>query len=409
MNMKRALHLLIIIVFFSSPIFSQIGRTYSDGHGGRVFFPFGDISFADEVVSYSIGNPAPLKDAADPNQVLHIPNYNEKADKNYTTLGYGGELVIKFVDNVLYDIDGYDLFILEIGPSIEPVDVYISKNGTEWISVGRTGGGLSKIDIANYVKKNDAYRFVKIIDIKDQKDGSWPGADIDAIGAIGSSLNFQLNSSVLFKTGEYTLTENKTELITIAKKIEEINGSVLVEGYTDSVGTSESNMVLSEKRAQSIKHFLVNSCNIAANKIETKAYGENNPIDNNATEEGRKKNRRVQIIISQNNNFIKGQINGRWATNWGELHLYKYGKTIAGWYDNDGGEILGTFIDDHTIEGKWVENGSEKNCNELVYDRSHWGKLIITFNTDFTEFTAKWGYCSENPTRVDLHGKIKFN
>lgn len=152
--MKRVINIIIIVVMFSTNIFARIGRTYSDGHGGRIFFPLGDISFADEVVSFSVGNPAPIKGADIPNQVINIPDYDEKNDKNYTTLGYGGELVVKFTDNTLYDVNGYDLFILEIEPSIEPVDVYISKNGVEWVSVGRTGGGLSKIDISKYVKKN---------------------------------------------------------------------------------------------------------------------------------------------------------------------------------------------------------------------------------------------------------------
>lgn len=93
--------------------YSQIGRTYPDGHGKRVFFPYGDISFADEVVSFKIGNPGPIEGFG-PEETLGIPNYI-KPYKNFATLGYGGELVVKFTDNVLYDIEGTDLFILEIG------------------------------------------------------------------------------------------------------------------------------------------------------------------------------------------------------------------------------------------------------------------------------------------------------
>ena len=405
--MKRITNMIIILVMFSTNIFAQIGRTYADGHGGRIFFPFGDVSFADEVVSFSVGNPGPIKGSDIPNQSLNIPDYDEKNDKNYTTLGFGGELIVKFTDNILHDINGYDLFILEIGPSIEPVDVYISKNGTEWISVGRTGGGLSKIDISKYVNKTDVFRYVKIVDIKERNDGDWPGADIDAIGAIGSSMNFQLNNSVLFKTGESTLSEDKTELFKIGKKIKEINGLTLIEGYTDNIGSSESNLILSEKRAQSIKNFLVESCKISANLIKTYAFGESNPNENNNTEEGRKKNRRVEIIVSQDTDSTKGDIVGTWTTNWGDLHIYKYGKTIAGWYSNNGGEILGELTDNFTFEGKWVENKSDKTCNEYVYDRNNWGKLIIKFKSDFTEFTAKWGHCSDETTRNDWSGKRK--
>ena len=396
--------MLIIMIMLSVNIIAQVGRTFADGHGGRIFFPLGDISFADEVILFNVGNPAPKEGTGIPNQALNIPDYDEKNDKNYTTLGFGGELVVKFTDNILYDIEGYDLFILEIGPSIEPVDVYISKNGEEWISVGRTGGGVSKIDISNFVEKTDVFRYVKIIDVKERNDGDWPGADIDAIGAIGSSMNFQLNSSVLFKTGEFTLSENKTELIKIGEKIKDVNGSTLIEGYTDNVGSIENNLILSEQRAKSIKKFLMDSCNIPASLIKTYSFGESNPVGDNNTEEGRKKNRRVEIVVSQPVNSVKGDVVGAWTTNWGELHIYKYGKIIAGWYTNNGGEILGKVIDDHNIEAKWIENSSDKACNEYVYDRNSWGKLIIKFNTDFTEFTAKWGYCSDEPTKNDWKG-----
>ncbi|MDD4606470.1 MAG: OmpA family protein, partial [Dysgonamonadaceae bacterium] len=181
----------------------------------------------------------------------------------------GGELIVKFTDNILYDIDGPDLFILEIGPKIELVDVYISKNGEEWISEGRTGGGVSSIDIAEHVNKTDIFRYIKIVDIKNSKSGRWPGADVDAIGAIGLSLNFQLNSSVLFNTGEVTLGDNTSELYEIADKIKETNGLTVIEGYTDNVGSAESNLKLSEERANAIKNIFINKGNVNAEMIET--------------------------------------------------------------------------------------------------------------------------------------------
>ncbi|MCK5170714.1 MAG: OmpA family protein [Bacteroidales bacterium] len=253
--MKKISVLLIIILVGTSTIFSQIGRTYSDGHGGRIFFPFGDISFADEVIEFTKGQPAPIEGYGNPKLALNIPDYSGdyKNKAEATSLGYGGVLIVKFTDNILYDINGPDLFIFEIGPAIEPVDIYISKDGIKWIFVGRTGGGISHIDISKYVKKTDIFRYVKIVDIKKANTGNWLGADIDAIGAIGSSVNFQLNSSVLFNIGESTLGEDKSELYKIAEKIKELNGLSVIEGYTDNVGTSESNLILSEKRAQSIK------------------------------------------------------------------------------------------------------------------------------------------------------------
>ncbi|MDD2637108.1 MAG: hypothetical protein PHW82_16585, partial [Bacteroidales bacterium] len=115
--MMKTLKLILIAITltFALSSYSQIGRTYPDGHGGRVFFPFGDISFADEVISFKVGNPAPIEGYGVQN-IIGIPDYIGEYEKKFTTLGYGGEIVVKFTDNILYDIDGPDLFILEIGP-----------------------------------------------------------------------------------------------------------------------------------------------------------------------------------------------------------------------------------------------------------------------------------------------------
>jgi len=404
-NLK--LLLTVIALTITSFVYSQIRRTYPDGHGGRIFFPFGDISFADEVVSFKVVNPAPIEGYG-PKNVIGVPDYVGNYDKSYCTLGYGGELIVKFTDNILYDIDGPDLFILEIGPKIELVDVYISKNGDEWISVGRTGGGVSSIDIAEHVNKTDIFRYIKIVDIKNSKSGRWPGADVDAIGAIGLSLNFQLNSSVLFNTGEVTLGDNISELYEIADKIKETNGLTVIEGYTDNVGSAESNLKLSEERANAIKNIFINKGNVNAEMIETYALGESNPVADNNTEEGREKNRRVEIIVFPDANPIKDDVVGVWKTDkLGDLHIYRYGDVIAGWYESNGGEILGELIDNHTIQGKWVENGSSKKCNTYVYDRNNWGSLFIKFSEDFTQLDAKWGYCNEEPIKGEWSGKRK--
>ena len=405
MNTKIVLIGLILII--STSTFAQIGRTYSDGHGGRIFFPFGDISFADEVVSFKKGNPFQAEEYSNPQMILNTPDNDGSGDMNSTGLGHGGEIIVKFTDNTLYDIDGDDLYIFEIGGSTEPVDVYISKNGVEWVTIGKTSGGISKIDISKYVEKTDVFRYVKIIDIKDDGSGEWPGAEIDAVGAIGSSMNFQLNSSVLFKTGESTLGDDKTELYKIADKIKEINGIVIIEGYTDNIGSSESNLLLSEARAKTIKAFFVDSCQIDTDLLKMNAYGETNPIADNNTEVGRKKNRRVEIVVFPKSNSDKNDVVGIWNTDWGELHIYRYGEIIAGWYTEDYGEILGELSDEHTIIGKWVENDAQESCDESVYGRNHWGRMIMKFNDDFTELTTKWGYCTNEPSKDGWDGNRK--
>ena len=71
-----------------------------------------------------------------------------------------------------------------------------------------------------------------------------------------------------------------------------------IEGHTDSTGAASSNLTLSEKRANSVFDFLVPQ-GISSMRITAVGYGMERPVADNATSDGRKKNRRVEIIISQ--------------------------------------------------------------------------------------------------------------
>ncbi len=404
-------YLLFLCLFVSISIFakniknSNIGRTYPDGHGKRIFFPFGDISFADKVIDFRKGSPASNPKDSNPEETLGIPDYNKDKDSNFATLGNGGELIVKFTDNVLYDIYGYDLFIFEVGTH-ESMDIFISKNGKKWISVGKFGGGITQIDISKFVKKTDVFRYVKLVDLNSEPSGKWPGADIDAIGAIGSTINFQLKGSVLFETGEAKLNKDKTDLLKVAKKILETNGNIVIEGHTDNIGSYKRNMLLSKRRAESVKRFFIEN-KIDIEKIKIEAYGESNPVSTNATKEGRQKNRRVEVIIFPQNNNTK-DVTGVWKSkSLGELHIYRYGDIIAGWYSKYGGEIRGKLIDDHTIEGVWAENSSKRKCKKDLYGRNYIGKFRINFNKDFSQITGTWGYCDDEPNRKGYTGYRK--
>jgi outer membrane protein OmpA-like peptidoglycan-associated protein len=106
-------------------------------------------------------------------------------------------------------------------------------------------------------------------------------------------------SDVLFDTGQYSLKPGARE------KLSKISGIVLayptlkleVEGYTDSVGTDQSNMVLSENRANSVRDFLVKQ-GIATSSISSTGFGEGQPVATNDTAAGRQQNRRVELVVS---------------------------------------------------------------------------------------------------------------
>ncbi|WP_298266494.1 OmpA family protein [Geobacter sp.] len=73
--------------------------------------------------------------------------------------------------------------------------------------------------------------------------------------------------------------------------------TAVIEGHTDNVGTYEYNMDLSRRRADSVVNYLVDKYGIERSRLSAKGYGYTRPIADNATEEGRQKNRRMEAII----------------------------------------------------------------------------------------------------------------
>ncbi|WP_431126361.1 DUF5723 family protein [Flagellimonas flava] len=111
----------------------------------------------------------------------------------------------------------------------------------------------------------------------------------------------QLNSyarTILFDTGKSSIkSESLSVMIDIIQILNEYpNASFSVEGHTDSVGSSTSNQRLSESRANAVRDFLIKE-NIDPTRLTAIGYGEEKPIDSNATSEGRKQNRRVEINL----------------------------------------------------------------------------------------------------------------
>jgi outer membrane protein OmpA-like peptidoglycan-associated protein len=109
-----------------------------------------------------------------------------------------------------------------------------------------------------------------------------------------------LSGSVLFKSNEATLLpEAQSRLQQVATALNETKGSaIVIEGHTDSQGSDTFNQALSEKRAQTVKDFLVKS-GYDASLIQVSGMGEANPVADNASAEGRANNRRVEIIVKE--------------------------------------------------------------------------------------------------------------
>ncbi len=74
--------------------------------------------------------------------------------------------------------------------------------------------------------------------------------------------------------------------------------NVLVEGHTDSRGAREANLALSRRRAETVRSYLV-SRGYPADKIEARGIGQERPVAENVTAEGRANNRRVEIVVER--------------------------------------------------------------------------------------------------------------
>jgi outer membrane protein OmpA-like peptidoglycan-associated protein len=80
--------------------------------------------------------------------------------------------------------------------------------------------------------------------------------------------------------------------------------TVTIEGYTDSVGSEEYNLDLSQRRADSVRAFLVGQ-GIAANRLVTAGKGEDAPVASNDSAAGRQQNRRVEVVIANTTTSMK--------------------------------------------------------------------------------------------------------
>jgi outer membrane protein OmpA-like peptidoglycan-associated protein len=109
-------------------------------------------------------------------------------------------------------------------------------------------------------------------------------------------------SDVLFDLNKTELKPRGMDSVRkLAKFLNEYpDRTVRIEGFTDSTGSDEYNQKLSENRANAVRDAL-ESMGISSDRVETRGYGEENPVASNDTSSGRQLNRRVEIILSEDN------------------------------------------------------------------------------------------------------------
>lgn len=106
-------------------------------------------------------------------------------------------------------------------------------------------------------------------------------------------------ADVLFETGKFALSQDaQLKLAKLSGIIQAHRGlDLAIEGYTDTTGTPDFNLKLSQQRSDAVQQFLI-SQGLAANTITSTGMGQADPVADNSTAAGRKLNRRVEIIVS---------------------------------------------------------------------------------------------------------------
>jgi len=403
--------LVVMAVLTTLNASAQEPAVYSDGSRGEVIFPQGPRSFADEVVSFDVGSPDAGEVSKRPQDTLGPPDYSATSDTNYLTLGCAGTLVLAFTDNSLVDTPGPDLHVFEIGPQVEATGLAISEDGVNWIRVGKIEGGKSAVDIAAFARPAATYRYVKLVDLK-QSCQDYPGADIDAVGAIGSARTITLDSAVLFDTGQYVLKEAATSALSdVAEELTLLSTTeIVVAGHTDNVGSESDNLLLAQNRAAAVAKYLSMRPGLEGLDVATQSFGETRPIATNETEEGRQRNRRVEITLLAKTGLTAElqatEILGIWDSSEGLMQLRTSGTAVLGEYGDGGGQITGAFSQPDEFNGYWVQRKSSQACATEKEASPYWGRIQLRFeSSDRNAFSGYWSYCDADPTNAGWDGR----
>ncbi|POY35296.1 OmpA family protein [Solitalea longa] len=187
--------------------------------------------------------------------------------------------ILKNYENASKSIGG--VTVLQNG--IQGIATYkIVKNGqvTAWIKV--EGGGNDNTD----------FYILTIVQLEQMKQEVT--AD-DILTALNNDGHIALY--INFETGKSTIKPESQKIIDEIAAMLSNNPAlkVSIEGHTDNVGNAASNQTLSENRATSVLNALT-AKNIDKTRLTAKGWGQTKPIDDNTTDEGKAKNRRVEIV-----------------------------------------------------------------------------------------------------------------
>jgi outer membrane protein OmpA-like peptidoglycan-associated protein len=130
-------------------------------------------------------------------------------------------------------------------------------------------------------------------------------ASQDAIARLGNVRQdsrgtvITLTGGVLFASGKSTLLPDaRGKLDQVAEALKNTDGEFVVEGHTDSRGSASLNQRLSERRAETVRNYLIER-GVPPERIKAEGFGKTRPIASNRTAEGRANNRRVEVVVQR--------------------------------------------------------------------------------------------------------------
>jgi outer membrane protein OmpA-like peptidoglycan-associated protein len=161
----------------------------------------------------------------------------------------------------------------------EVTQAEIMKNTSEKLSIEQQG----RLD-AEKIAADALEKLAKLAAVKEEERG--------LVITLSGSVLFASNESILLPAAVDRLNKVADALLVTKQK------HLIIEGFTDSQGSSEYNLVLSQKRADAVRSYLI-SRGYPGDLINTRGIGEERPVSDNSSAEGRANNRRVEIVVER--------------------------------------------------------------------------------------------------------------
>ena len=252
----------------------------------------------------------PVNTAAD--EILIVVSTNGRAAYLSLTLegGYGGYDIysfdlpsalapqkVSYLEGYVYDAETK----LPLGAELQLLDLRTEELVVRCESDGKSGHYIAALpggkNYALHISKQGYLFYSENVDLTGNNVPEEPIRKDVYLQPVKKGQRFILNN-IFFDTDEYSLSElSKVELnklYTFMALNPEV--TIMICGHTDDVGSEEYNMTLSDNRARSVYHYLID-LGIDASRLQYQGFGKTQPSSDNSTEEGRARNRRTEVLV----------------------------------------------------------------------------------------------------------------